>query len=304
MVGWRRRVRVERRVVVGRVVVEWRQLRRVQRWWRLLVRRRWRLVTIDVESPSNRRIVETARLKKRRHRDASRRFLVEGTRETERAIQADASIDEIFLCPRYAPPATVALVDGIAGSEVRIITVSGAAYDKLTMRQSPDGIIAVVSTWTTAVDGLDRDLILVAEAIEKPGNLGAMFRTADATGAALLIADATVDPFNPNVVRASQGALFSVPFAVTDTAAAITWIHEHGAVVIATPDAQSDFWDTDLSGPVSIVIGSEHAGVSDVWRDKGTPVRIPMAGDADSLNASVSAAVLLYEAARQRRILG
>ncbi|MEA2010026.1 MAG: TrmH family RNA methyltransferase [Actinomycetota bacterium] len=127
-----------------------------------------------------------------------------------------------------------------------------------------------------------------------------MFRTADATGAGLLIADATVDPFNPNVVRASQGALFSVPFAVADTKTATDWTGRHGAVVIAVPDAESEFWSTDLSGPVSIVIGSEHAGISDAWRKSGTPVRIPMAGDADSLNASVSAAVLLYEAVRQR----
>ena len=255
----------------------------------------------DIESPANLRIIETARLKKRRHRDATGRFLIEGTREAERAVQAGASIDEIFLCPDYAPPATVSLADAIAGSGVRLTTVSAVAFDKLSMRQNPDGIIAVAPTWTATAENLDRDLVLVAEAIEKPGNLGAIFRTADATGAALLIADATVDPFNPNVVRASQGALFSVPFAVTDTGAAITWTREHGAIVIATPDAESDFWDADLSGPVSIVIGSEHAGVSDAWREAGTPVRIPMAGDADSLNASVSAAVLLYEAARQRR---
>jgi TrmH family RNA methyltransferase len=258
-------------------------------------------VSGDIESPANRRIIETARLKKRRDRDTNGRFLIEGTREIERAAQAGATIDEIFLCPDYAPRATVSLADGIAGSSVRLTTVSAVVFDKLSMRQNPDGIIAVAPTWTTAVENLDRDLVLVAEAIEKPGNLGAMFRTADATGAALLIADATVDPFNPNVVRASQGALLSVPFAVTDTAAAITWAHEHGAIVIATPDAVADFWDADLSGPVSIVIGSEHAGVSDAWREAGTPIRIPMAGDADSLNASVSAAVLLYEAARQHR---
>ncbi|MCJ7780064.1 MAG: RNA methyltransferase [Acidimicrobiia bacterium] len=260
-------------------------------------------MSVDIESPANRRIIETARLRQRRHRDAAGRFLIEGTREVERAVQAGASIDEIFLCPDYAPQATVSLADGIAGSGVRLANVSAFAFDKLSMRQNPDGIIAVAPTWTTAVENLDRDLVLVAEAIEKPGNLGAMFRTADATGAALLIADAAVDPFNPNVVRASQGALFSVPFAVTDTGAAITWAHEHGAIVIATPDAVSDFWDADLSGPVSIVIGSEHTGISDAWREAGTRVRIPMTGDADSLNASASAAVLLYEAVRQRRDL-
>jgi TrmH family RNA methyltransferase len=287
---------------VGWLVLEWWQLRRVQRRWRILLGWRWRLVSIDIESPSNRRIIEAARLKKRRSRNSMGRFLIEGTRETERAIEADASIDEIFLCAEYGPRATVSLAESIAESGVRLTTVSPIAFDKLTMRQNPDGIIAVASTWSTAVEDLDRVLVLVAEAIEKPGNLGAMFRTADATGAALLIADATVDPFNPNVVRASQGALFSVPFAVADTEAAVSWAVEHGVIVVATPDAESNHWDTDLSGPVSIVIGSEHDGVSDAWLRAGTSVRIPMAGDADSLNASVSAAVLLYEAVRQGRI--
>ncbi|MEA2010522.1 MAG: RNA methyltransferase substrate-binding domain-containing protein, partial [Actinomycetota bacterium] len=125
-------------------------------------------MSVDIESPSNRRIIETARLKKRRHRDESGRFLVEGTRETERADQAGASIDEIFLCPEYAPRATVSLAESIAGFGVRLTTVSEIAFDKLAMRQNPDGIIAVAATWTATVDNLDRDLILVAEAIEKP----------------------------------------------------------------------------------------------------------------------------------------
>ena len=262
------------------------------------------MVAVDIESSSNRRIIETARLKKRRTRDAEGRFLVEGTRETARAVDAGASINEIFLCPDIASPETASLAGRIGDSGARITTVSTIAIDKLTIRQNPDGIIAVASTWAAIVDNLDRDLILIAEAIEKPGNLGAMFRTADATGAGLLIADATVDPFNPNVVRASQGALFSVPFAVTDAATATSWAHEHGAIVVATPDAKTDYWNTDLSGPISIVIGSEHAGVSEAWLNTGIPVRIPMAGDADSLNASVSAAVLLYEAVRQGRTHG
>ncbi len=261
-------------------------------------------MTLDIESPSNRRIIETARLKKRRTRDAEGRFLIEGTRETERAVEAGVSIKEIFLCPEFAPPATVSLATSFADSGARLTTVSTMAFEKITMRQNPDGIIAIASTWDTTVENLDRDLILIAEAIEKPGNLGAMFRTADAAGAGLLIADATVDPFNPNVVRASQGALFSVPFAVTDAASAVTWAHDHGTIIVATPGANTDYWDTDLSGPVSIVIGSEHAGISDAWLNTGTPVRIPMAGDADSLNASVSAAVLLYEAVRQGRTHG
>jgi len=258
-------------------------------------------VSHDIESPSNRRILEAARLKKRRERRDRSRFLVEGTREVQRAVGARIPILEVFLCPELASPATAALVDDVVASDVPIITVSAMAFEKLSMRQNPDGIVAVAAIWSPDPDGLARDLVLVAEAIEKPGNLGAMLRTADATGAALLIADPAVDVFNPNVVRASQGALFSVPFAVMDAPAAVTWADAHGPVYVATPDAPTVYWEEDLSGPLSIVIGSEHAGVSAAWDGVGTPVRIPMAGAADSLNASVSAAVMLYEAVRQRR---
>jgi len=257
-------------------------------------------VSVDIESPSNRRIIDTARLKKRRERTATGRFLIEGTREVQRAFEAGASIDEIFLCPDLAPVATVDLGERLAGAGAQMTTVSSTAFEKLSMRQNPDGIVAVAPTWEPSLNALDRDLVLVAEAIEKPGNLGAMFRTADAVGSTLLIAHPTVDPFNPNVVRASQGALFSVPFAMADTASAVRWADEHGPVFVATPDATADYWTVDLSGPVSIVIGSEHAGVSDGWIDRGTSIRIPMAGRADSLNASVSAAIVLYEAVRQR----
>lgn len=257
------------------------------------------MVTLDIESASNRRIIETARLKKRREREASGRFLIEGTREVERAFDAGVPIDTLFICPDLASTGTTAVADRVAGMGVAPTTVSERAFDKLTMRQNPDGIIAVASTWRSDLDALRHDLVLVAEAIEKPGNLGAMLRTCDAMGADLLIADPTVDPFNPNVVRASQGALFSVSFAAADAATATRWATAHGPVFVATPDATTVCWDADLSGPVSIVIGSEHAGVTDSWLDIGTPIRIPMAGAADSLNASVSAAILLSEAARQ-----
>ncbi|MEA3501893.1 MAG: TrmH family RNA methyltransferase, partial [Actinomycetota bacterium] len=187
-------------------------------------------MTVDISSPSNRRIIDTARLKTRRRRTDAGRFLIEGTRETARAAEAGVSMHEVFLCPEVAPTGTFSLAESLAATGARLTTVSAIAFAKLTMRQNPDGIVAVAATWVTAIEGLDRDLVLVAEAIEKPGNLGAMLRTADATEAALLVAEATVDPFNPNVVRASQGSLFSVPLAVTDTARAVEWARDHGPI--------------------------------------------------------------------------
>ena len=145
-------------------------------------------------------------------------------------------------------------------------------------------------------------LWLVAASVEKPGNLGAMLRTADAAGAAgVLVADAATDPFNPNVVRASVGTLFSVPLAVASAEDVRAWLATHGIRVVATsPDAPSDYATADLTGPVAIVVGGEHGGLGADWLGAGETVRIPMAGQADSINAAMAAAVLLFEARRQR----
>ncbi|MEN8113983.1 MAG: RNA methyltransferase [Actinomycetota bacterium] len=257
-------------------------------------------MTFDIESPSNRRIIEAAKLKKRRQREATGRFLVEGTREIERALEAGIAFDDVFIAPDLTSSDTASLASRAKAAGAHLTTVSSSAFAKLSMRQGPDGIVAIAPMWDTALDDLQSEIVLVAEGIEKPGNLGAMLRTADAVGAALLIADPTVDPFNPNVVRASQGALFSVPFAIAPAARAVKWCRSHGKTVVATPDAKRYYWGVSLSGPVSIVIGAEHEGVSDAWASVGTPVRIPMSGTADSLNASVAAALVLFEAARQR----
>jgi TrmH family RNA methyltransferase len=259
-------------------------------------------VSPQIESPSNQRILAAARLKQRRQRDRTGRFLVEGARENQRAIAAGASIVEAFVCHAYASPDTIALVDALDDAEVQTTTVSASAFDKLSLRTGPDGIVTVAATWETEIESLAADLLLVAEAIEKPGNLGAMLRTADAAGAGLVIADPTVDPFNPNVVRASQGALFSTPFAVADSPGAISRLRDRGSLLVATPDASTVYWDADMTGPTAIAIGSEHAGVGRAWLEAGLPIRIPMAGVADSLNAAVAAAVVLFEAVRQRQL--
>lgn len=258
-------------------------------------------MTPHIESASNARILATARLKKRGRREASGLFIVEGRREAERALAAGTTIAEVFLCREYATAGTQTLAEDMAAAGSQLTTTSARAFDKLSMRQHPDGVVAVAPTWDPSIGNLGSSLTLVAESIEKPGNLGAMFRTADAAGAGLLIVDPNVDPFNPNVVRASQGALFSVPFAVTDSSTAIGWALHRGSLFVGTPDADVEVWDADLRGITSIVIGSEHEGVSGVWLESGSPVRIPMAGLADSLNASVSAAILLFEAVRQNR---
>jgi TrmH family RNA methyltransferase len=238
-----------------------------------------------------------SKLRRRRGRDAAGRFLIEGSRELGRAIGAGIAIEEIILAPALASGATTEIA---AAAPVRVRTVGEAPFRKLTVRQNPDGIIGVAPTWSPGLDTIDRDLVLIAEAIEKPGNLGAMLRTADAAGAGVVVADPTVDPFNPNVVRASQGALFTVPLAVTDSATALYWAADRGSVYVTTTAGETPLWSADLRGAISVVIGSEHAGVDQAWLDVGTTLRIPMAGESDSLNASVTAAIVLFEAVRQR----
>ncbi len=254
------------------------------------------MVAREITSPANPKIKSLAKLKDRRGREKAQRFLIEGARELGRAIDAGIPVEEIVYAPRLASDAAGRIV----AETTSVTTVAEAPFHKLTMRQNPDGIIGVAATWRRSLDDITLGLVLIVEAIEKPGNLGAMLRTADAAGAAVVVADPSVDPFNPNVVRASQGSLFAVPFVVAGAADAAAWAAGRGAVIVTTPDAPTSLWDADLTGPVAIVVGSEHSGVTDTWREVGTPVRIPMEGSADSLNASVAAAVLLYEAVRQQ----
>jgi TrmH family RNA methyltransferase len=185
-----------------------------------------------------------------------------------------------------------------------VLELGDAAFRKIAYRRHPDGVLAVVTTRSTTLDALDlpdRPLVLVVEGIEKPGNLGAMLRTADGAGVdAVIVADPATDAYNPNVVRASQGAVFTVPLAVATADTGAAWLAGRGIrVVAASPDATTPPWQVDLTGPLAAVVGSEHAGLSSVWNG-ADGVGIPMRGTADSLNAATAAAVLLYEAVRQR----
>lgn len=258
-----------------------------------------------ITSAGNPKVKELVKLRGRRRRDESGMFIIEGTREVERALGSGIAIEEVFWNRDLAGTPTEALISRIA--DVSVFELSEAAYRKASYRDHPDGILAVARQFPTDLAALElatTPLVLVAEAIEKPGNLGTMLRTADAVGAdAVIAADAGTDPFNPNVVRASMGSLFTVPVAVSGGTEVIAWLSDHGlAVYGAAPDSDVDFWDTDLSSASAVVVGSEQAGLSEPWLEAATArVRIPMAGAADSLNAAVAAALLLYEAVRQRR---
>lgn len=250
----------------------------------------------DITSANNERIKRLVRLGDRRHRDEERVFLVEGRRLLERALAAGLEPDEVYLdgSVAYSGPGDVVMVEPDA--------LARASY-----RNRSQGVIAVIPHFPTDLSAITMPsaaLALMAESIEKPGNLGAMLRTADAVGADVMIAIGEgVDPFNPNVVRASIGALFTVPLAVTTLAPLTRWLAERRLTVIAaSPDAPLPYWDADLSGAVGILVGSEAFGLSDDALEMAAEtVKIPMWGGGDSLNASISLALLAYEARRQRR---
>lgn len=250
-----------------------------------------------IESRHNSKIRQLLALRERRERDATGLFLLEGVREVERALQAGVKLHSLYLAPE--------LLTHPFSWEGEQYELPRTLFEKVSYREGPDGLLAIAHQRTFQLSDLKGSLFLLAESVEKPGNLGAMVRTCDAVGVdGLLVSDPTVDLFNPNVVRASMGALFSVPIALCSRQEVLNWLKERGvALVAATPGAKNSYWQSDLKRPVAIAVGREHDGLSSELLAAATHrVSIPMRGQADSLNVATSAALLLYEALRQRLI--
>jgi TrmH family RNA methyltransferase len=247
------------------------------------------------------------KLRNRRERDASGVFLVEGFRELTRAVDAGLAVQEIYFCPGlFLGNNEEALVERAVAAGAEPVELGADAFHKVSYRDRPEGLVGLAAQFPTTLDELSlssNPLILVVESIEKPGNLGTMLRTADAAGVdAVIVCEPTTDPFNPNVVRASLGCLFLVPLAMASTPEAIGWLNDHEiGVLAATPSADLPHWRANLRGPSAIAIGSEQYGLTETWlREAGERIRIPMAGQVDSLNAAMAAGVVLFEAVRQR----
>jgi TrmH family RNA methyltransferase len=260
-----------------------------------------------ITSLQNPRLKRLVRLRDRRTRDEERAFLVEGYREVRRALDRRAAVDELYFSRDWFlgenEPSLLAAAEA-AGAKLFELTKD--AFAKVAYRERPDGILAVAPQWRRSLADLAlpaSPFVLVVEAIEKPGNLGTILRSADAAGCdAVIVCDPVTDLFNPNVVRASTGVLFSVPCVVEDGARVLAWLREHGIRTVATtPAAEAVYSDCDLRGPLAVVMGSEQYGLSEFWlKNADLPVRIPMAGQADSLNVAMAALVTLFEAVRQR----
>lgn len=253
-------------------------------------------------------------LQKRGDRDDTGFTLVEGILELSRVYETAVlpspriHIHQLFVCrERISGPDAQTVVDRCQSIAKEVYEVSIAVYEKIAYREESGGAVAVVPIpdLSLATLSLGRDpLVLVVEAVEKPGNLGAMIRSADGAGAdAVVVCDPATDAFNPNVIRASLGTVFSLPVACASSDDTYRWLKEKALTVVAAqPGGSVHYCDVNYQRGTALAIGSEHRGLSVVWLERAdVRVHIPMNGRADSLNAAMAATILLFEAARQRR---
>lgn len=265
-----------------------------------------------ISSLQNARIKEVVKLGKRRDRDEHRVTIVEGTREISHALQAGVVPREVYLCPELATgaenQALITRCEELARRRLTtIVSVTPAVFAKIAYREESGGLLLVIPYVTQPLAQLPittAPFFAVIEGVEKPGNLGAILRTADAAGVdGVIVCAGATDVHNPNVVRASLGALFTVPLAEADTTAVIAWLHRQQIqIVAASPEGTQDYTAPDYTAPVAIVMGSEAHGLAPAWFSAAdTIVRIPMQGVVDSLNLSAATAILLYEVVRQRQ---
>jgi RNA methyltransferase, TrmH family len=267
---------------------------------------RHRPADLEITSPANPRIKHLVALRRRRAREQAGVTLVEGLAEIELALAAGVRPVTLYYCPALASPESPGPAARAADEGAEIVQVSRPVFEKISYRAGPDGWLAVVPSVVSALDRLElspRPLVLVCAGLEKPGNLGAILRTADAAGVeAVIAADPVTDWGNPNVVRASKGTVFSVPVASAASADVLDWLAGRGLqLVAATPAATRLVSEVDLTGPTAIAVGAEQTGLPADWLDRADiRVQIPMFGRADSLNVSTAAAIITYEVVRQR----
>ncbi len=267
----------------------------------------------DITSTQNPKIKQAGKLNERSERNRSGLFLIEGYRELKRAADGGVAIQTLFYCPHFFLGENEGdLIQQIRSTGAEVLSCDEKVFAKLSYRDRPDGLIAVAHQMKHAL----RDLIVrlagkkdpflvIAEAIEKPGNLGTILRSADAAGVdGVIVCDRCTDIYNPNVVRASVGTLFTLPVVEAAGAETLQWMRDHNIKVVATsPSADQQFTDANLKGGVAIAVGTEQLGLSELWMlAADLKVRIPMHGVADSLNVATATTLLLYEVVRQKRL--
>ncbi len=259
-----------------------------------------------IASPNNPRIKEIVKLRDAAYRKEKGLFVIEGLREVKLALRAGFKAREIYLCPEFLDIRQKADFDFNA-RDTETFELDKKAYEKIAFGQRKEGVIAVAKDPGIGLKDIKikpKSLIVVLEGLEKPGNLGAVARSADAAGVcALIAADTRVDIYNPNVIRSSIGAVFSVKTLKESSSKVIAWLKANKIKIIsAVVGADRDYTQVDFNQSLAIVLGSEEKGLSRIWRDNSDyQVCLPMAGEVDSLNVAVTGGILLYEALRQRR---
>ncbi|MCP3965226.1 MAG: RNA methyltransferase [Lentisphaerae bacterium] len=262
---------------------------------------------LKISSGQNARIKHAIKLRNRRTREKEKLTLLEGYRELIRGREYGMKIKEVFCCPdMFLGENELPLLKNLEENGISVMEVPDFLLEKMAYRDRPEGLVAIAEMQQHKLEDLPvkpNGLYIVAEAVEKPGNLGSILRSADAAGVdGLIICNKCTDIYNPNVIRASTGALFSVPMAEATSEETIEWLQKNNIrALAATPHTDEIYTDVDMTQGVAIVVGTEQHGLTDVWLNKADiNVRIPMLGKIDSLNVATAATILLYEAARQR----
>jgi len=265
-------------------------------------------------SLQNDQVKDLVRLRKRRERDRRQVTLIEEPLVIRRALAAGYPLSTVYFCPALIAPAHQPLLTDLrklAATEpsIQMVEMTTPVMTKVSYRDSPEGLLVVAPQRHTTLDDLKTEpapapLLVVLESVEKPGNLGAVLRIADGAGAdAVIVCGQGTDLFNPNVLRASRGAFFTMPTVVCAQEELLAYLARTGTRCVATSPTATDSWDhVDLTLPTAILLGTEHDGLSrELLAQAETVVGIPMQGRGDSLNVATAAAILLYEAVRQRR---
>lgn len=263
----------------------------------------WQVIT----SPQNPRVKDAAKLRERRQREKQGRVLIDGARELTRALTAGVQLAEAFVCePLCQSVDAQAALELIRPSGARVYSVTPQVFAKLAFGERAEGVLGVAQTPRRSLAELrlpEQPLVAVVEDIEKPGNLGAILRSADAAGVSAVIATGKgTDFYNPNVIRASLGTVFTLPACTAGAEETLEFLRRHRLrVYAARVDAQMLYSEASFHEAAAIVLGSETAGLSAIWHTIDVaPIKLPMLGVVDSLNVSAAAAVLFYEAVRQR----
>jgi len=262
---------------------------------------------MELTSLKNPKVKYVYKLRNRRFREKEQKTLLEGYRELTRSSEYGMKVLEVYYCPSmFLGENEFPLLESLREQGIKTYEVTEPILEKIAYRERPEGLIAIAQIQSHTLEDIpvvENGLYLIAESIEKPGNLGSILRSADASGVnGIILCDKCTDIYNPNVIRASTGALFSVPLAECTAQEAYDWVRENNIKVLAaTPHTDNIHTDADMTQSVAIAVGTEQSGLTDFWMNEADiKVKIPMLGKIDSLNVATATTIMLYEAARQR----